>query len=78
MGMDEKNFQIDLRGTALPRQMESINGALIEVVNGSTITIITEQQMLATYVLPIALDRGVRCRVSPQKEVWKIELFPKG
>jgi len=37
----------------------------------------TDHQMLATYVLPKALEINVKCRVSPVQGNWKIQLSLK-
>ena len=72
--MIDNSSPIDLCGMDLPSQMKRINQALQQVSQGSQSELITDQQMLATYVLPKALEVNVRCKVSPVQQKWKIEL----
>tara|TARA_Y100001001_G_scaffold29934_1_gene24989 strand:- start:902 stop:1132 length:231 start_codon:yes stop_codon:yes gene_type:complete len=75
--MTENLSLVDLCGMDLPTQMKHVNKSLKEASQGSTIRLMTEHQMLATYVLPKALEINVKCKVSPVQENWKIELFPE-
>ena len=72
--MTDSSSLVDLCGMDLPSQMKLINQALEQASQGSISELITDQQMLATYVLPKALEVNVRCKVSPVQQKWKIEL----
>ena len=72
--MTDSSSLVDLCGMDLPSQIELINQALEQASQGSISELITDQQMLATYVLPKALEVNVRCKVSPVQQKWKIEL----
>ena len=39
--------------------------------------VLTDQQMIATYIIPKALAQNVRCKVSPTEGGWKINLTPR-
>jgi len=75
--MTEISSTIDLCGLKLPQQITRIDQALKSAVVGSDLIVLTDQQMVATYVLPKALSQGVRCKVSPSNGNWKIVLAPK-
>ncbi len=74
--MSDNSPLVDLCGMDLPTQMKHANKSLKEASQGSTMRLITEHQMLATYILPKALEINVKCKVSPVLENWKIELSP--
>ena len=63
--MTDNSSFVDLCGMDLPTQMKHVNESLKEASKGSTIQLITEHQMLATYILPKALEIKVKCKVSP-------------
>ena len=75
--MTNKSSFVDLCGVAFPTQMTCIEDALDRASQGRTCKVLTDQQMLATYILPKALAQNIRCKVSPSNEYWKIELSPR-
>ncbi len=68
---------LDLRGKPPPEQMQSAHAAVEQAAEGAAVRIITELDVVATYVLPAAAERGVRCRLEPPSEgVREMTLLP--
>ncbi len=68
---------VDLRGKPPPEQMQSAHAAVEQAAEGAAVRIITELDVVATYVLPAAAERGVRCRLEPPSEgVREMTLSP--
>jgi len=75
--LTEISSTIDLCGLKLPQQITRIDQALKSAACGSDLIVLTDQRMVATYVLPKALSQGVRCKVSPSNGNWEIMLALK-
>ena len=75
--MKNNSSFVDLCGLDLQTQMTSINSALERATQGGICEVLTDQQMIATYILPKALAQNVRCKVSPAEGGWKIDLTPR-
>ena len=75
--MKDNTSFVNLYGLDLPTQMTSINSALDRAKQGGICEVLTDQQMIATYILPKALAQNVRCKVSPTEGGWKINLEPR-
>ena len=56
---------LDLRGRPPAEQMQSAHAAVERAAEGTALRIVTDLDVVATYVLPAAAERGVRCRVEP-------------
>ena len=68
---------LDLRGKPPPEQMQSAHAAVEQAAAGVAVRIITDLDVVATYVLPAAAERGVRCRLEPPSEgVREMTLSP--
>ena len=68
---------LDLRGKPPPEQMQSAHAAVEQAAGGTAVRIITDLDVVATYVLPAAAERGVRCRLEPPAEgVREMTLSP--
>ena len=68
---------LDLRGRPPAEQMQSAHAAVLRAAEGTALRIISELDVVATYVLPAAAERGVRCRVEPPSDgVRKLSLSP--
>ena len=68
---------LDLRGKPPPEQMQSAHAAVEQAAEGAAVRIITELDVVATYVLPAAAERGVRCRLEPPSQgVREMTLSP--
>jgi len=73
----EATAVLDLRGKPPPEQMQSAHAAVEQAAEGAAVRIITELDVVATYVLPAAAERGVRCRLEPPSEgVREMTLSP--
>ena len=59
---------LDLRGKPPPEQMQSAHAAVERAAGGTALRIVTDLDVVATYVLPAAAERGVRCRVEPPSD----------
>ena len=68
---------LDLRGKPPPEQMQSAIAAVEQAVGGTAVRIVTDLDVVATYVMPAAAERGVRCRIEPPSEgVREMTLSP--
>ena len=68
---------LDLRGRPPAEQMQSAHAAVERAAEGATLRIISELDVVATYVLPAAAERGVRCRLEPPSDgVRELSLSP--
>lgn len=68
---------LDLRGKPPPEQMQSAHAVVEQAAEGAAVRIITDLDVVATYVLPAAAERGVRCRLEPPSEgVREMTLSP--
>lgn len=68
---------LDLRGRPPAEQMPAAHAAVERAAGGTAVRIITELDVVATYVLPAAAERGVRCRLEPPSEgVREMTLSP--
>ncbi len=56
---------LDLRGRPAAEQMRAAHEAVERAVGGAGMHILTDLEVVATYVLPAAAQRGLRCRVEP-------------
>ena len=73
----EATAVLDLRGKPPPEQMQSAHAAVEQAAEGAAVRIITDLDVVATYVLPAAAERGVRCRLEPPSEgVREMTLSP--
>ena len=68
---------IDLRGKPPPEQMRAAHAACERAAGGDALRIVTDLDVVATYVLPTAAGLGVRCRLEPPSEgVREMTLSP--
>ena len=68
---------LDLRGRPPAEQMQSAHAAVERAAGGAALHIISELDVVATYVLPAAAERGVRCRLEPPADgVRELRLSP--
>ena len=68
---------LDLRGRPPAEQMLSAQDAVARAAEGAVLRIVTDLDVVATYVLPAAAERGVRCRVEPPSDgVREMSLSP--
>ena len=68
---------LDLRGRPPAEQMQSAHAAVERAAEGAALRIISDLDVVATYVLPAAAERGVRCRVEPPSDgVRQMSLSP--
>ncbi len=68
---------LDLRGRPPAEQMQSAHAAVERAAGGAALRIISDLDVVATYVLPAAAERGVRCRVEPPSDgVREMSLTP--
>jgi len=69
----------DIRALPLTDQVVAIEEAIEDALQGRSIKLFSETHMAATYALPKALDKGVRCRVTPDSadQGWQIAFSPK-
>ena len=56
---------LDLRGRPAAEQMHAAHEAVERAAGGAGTRILTDLDVVATYVLPAAAQRGLRCRVEP-------------
>ena len=75
--MKNNSSFVDLYGLDLQTHITTINSALERATQGGICEVLTDQQMIATYILPKALAQNVRCKVSPAEGGWKIDLTPR-
>ncbi len=59
---------LDLRGRPPAEQLQSAHAAVERAAGGAALRIVTNLDVVATYVLPAAAERGVRCRVEPPSD----------
>ncbi len=59
---------LDLRGRPPAEQLQSAHAAVERAAEGAALRIVTDLDVIATYVLPAAAERGVRCRVEPPSD----------
>ena len=70
---------LDLRGRPPAEQMRAAHEAVERAAAGDAVRILTELDAVATYVLPAAAERGVRCRLEPPSDgVREMSLSPGG
>lgn len=70
---------LDLRGRPPAEQMRAAHEAVERAAAGDAVRIVTELDVVATYVLPAAAERGVRCRLEPSSGgVREMSLTPGG
>ena len=68
---------LDLRGRPPAEQMQAAMAAVEHAAGGAALRIISELDVVATYVLPAAAERGVRCRLEPPSNgVRELRLSP--
>ena len=68
---------LDLRGKPPPEQMQSAIAAVEQAAGGTAVRIVTDLDVVATYVMPAAAERGVRCRLEPPSNgVRELRLSP--
>ena len=68
---------IDLRGQPPAEQMQRAHAAVERAAGGVALRIVSDLDVVATYVLPAAAERGVRCRVEPPSDgVRELSLSP--
>ena len=69
----------DIRALPLTDQVVAIEEAIEDALQGRSVKLFSETHMAATYALPKALDKGVRCRVTPDSadQGWQIAFSPK-
>ena len=74
---NETTEVLDLRGKPPPEQMQAAHAAVEQAAEGTAVRIITDLDVVATYVLPAAAERGLRCRLEPPAEgVREMTLSP--
>ena len=68
---------LDLRGQLPAEQMRAAQDAVERAAGGAETRIITDLAVVATYVLPAAAQRGLRCRVEPPADgIRELSLSP--
>ncbi|MYA19621.1 MAG: hypothetical protein F4Z25_04985 [Chloroflexi bacterium] len=68
---------LDLRGRPPAEQMQAAMAAVEQAAGGAALRIISELDVVATYVLPAAAERGVRCRLEPPSDgIRELSLSP--
>ena len=77
--MSNPEVEKDIRALPLPDQVVAIEEAIEDALQGHSVKLFSGTHMAATYALPKALDKGVRCRVTPDSTgpVWQIAFSPK-
>ena len=76
--MESEGKEIDINDRPVQEQIEFVDQAIKKATQGISSTIITKARIVATYSLPTALQKGVRCRVIPNQEgsVFSINIMP--
>jgi hypothetical protein len=76
--MQSNEHGVDINDRSVQEQLEFIDQAIIKATEGVATTAITNARIVATYSLPNALKKGVRCRVIPNQEgsVFSINIIP--
>ena len=68
---------LDLRGRPPAEQMQAAMAAVEHAAEGAALRIISDLDVVATYVLPAAAGRGVRCRLEPPSNgIRELRLSP--
>ena len=68
---------LDLRGQLPAEQMQAAHAAVLRAAEGAALRIISELDVIPTYVLPAAAERGVRCRLEPPADgIRELSLSP--
>ena len=77
--MESEGKEIDINDRPVPEQIEFVDQAIKKATQGISSKIITNARIVATYSLPNALKKGVRCRVIPNQEgsVFSINIMPR-
>tara|TARA_Y100000590_G_scaffold460804_1_gene621003 strand:+ start:116 stop:352 length:237 start_codon:yes stop_codon:yes gene_type:complete len=77
--MESEEKEIDITEQPVQEQIEFVDQAIMKATEGVSSKIITNARIVATYSLPNALKKGVRCRVIPNQEgsVFSINIVPK-
>ena len=77
--MSNPEVEKDIRALPLPDQVVAIEEAIEDALQGRSVKLFSETHMAATYALPKALGKGVRCRVTPDSAGpgWQIAFSPK-
>ena len=76
--MESSEQGIDINDRPVQEQLEFIDQAIIKATEGVATTAITTARIVATYSLPNALKKSVRCRVIPNQEgsIFSINIIP--
>ena len=76
--MEANEHGVDINERPVQEQLEFIDQAIIKATQGVATTAITNARIVATYSLPNALKKGVRCRVIPNREgsIFSINILP--
>ena len=70
---------LDLRGRPAAEQLREAHEAVERAAAGGGARILTDLDIVATYVLPQAAQRGLRCRVDPPDGGTRsLQLSPAG
>ena len=68
---------LDLSGRPPAEQMQAAMAAVEQAADGTALRIVTDLDVVATYVLPAAAERGLRCRLEPPADgVRELRLSP--
>ena len=71
--------EIDLTNEIVKNQFQFIDEAIEQAVLGISTTIATRERIVATYALPNAVTKRIRCRVIPddQSSIFRIHFTPQ-
>ena len=70
---------LDLRGRPAAEQMHAAHQAVERAAGGAGARILTDLDVVATYVMPAAAQRGLSCRVEPPTNGTRaLRLTPAG
>ncbi|MDG1840516.1 MAG: hypothetical protein P8J64_07245 [Dehalococcoidia bacterium] len=71
--------EIDLTNEIVKNQFQFIDEAIEQAVLGIHTTIATRERIVATYALPNAVTKRIRCRVIPddQSSIFRIHFTPQ-
>lgn len=67
--------EIDLTNEPVKNQLEFVDNAIKLAVDGSSTLILTKARIVATYALPNALTKQVKCRVIPKDDASSFEIY---
>ncbi len=77
--MPVEPHEIDLTNEVAKNQFQFIDEAIEQAALGISTTIATRERIVATYALPNAVTKQIRCRVIPddQSSIFRIHFTPQ-